>query len=416
MERDINTKVVVSGIGLVTSLGQGREKTWANLLNGKSGIKLTSQGLLAPIFDFVLNGAKSRMGDFCLMATEEALRDAGLDPFAVRGEPVGCAIGQSKPILSDPLHPFCQYPNETQENFSIPSSDTPSSSSSDLDASLLLASFTGWSAEEIVRNTYQLTGPGSNMVAACATGIAALDLGMYWIQTHLCSRVLVGASESSLHPLYLAGFEQMGVLAKGRSADAARPFDRNRSGFVVGEGAAVLLLEKEASAQQRGHKPVAFLEKTALRHSASDTIRFDPNGKAVADLMRSVTQDIVPDYINAHGTATRYNDAVETKGIRMAFEGKSDQIAVSSTKAATGHLLGAAGALEAAFSVLALRDGWVPPTLNLTDPDPECDLDYVPNRAREKNMETALSLSYGFGGQIGATLFRKYNGNEETNV
>jgi 3-oxoacyl-[acyl-carrier-protein] synthase II len=218
---------------------------------------------------------------------------------------------------------------------------------------------------------------------------------------------LVGASESSLNDFYRAGFRQLGVLAgETRGVRAARPFDRDRSGFVMGEGAAVLVLETGASAHARGAKTLARVGRTVLRQSAGDALRFDEDGSVVAALIRAATAGrVTPGYINAHGTGTIFNDAVESRGIRAALGARADQIPVSSTKAATGHLLGAAGAVEAALTVLALRDQIVPPTLNLDNPDCDADLDYVPQRARRVKLESALSLSYGFGGQMGAVVF-----------
>ncbi len=373
-------KIVVSGVGIVSPLGNGREKTWAALLNGETGICSAPHGLEARVIDFSLNGARSRMGDFALLAADEALRHAGFDPAHLSEFSMGCAVSQSKPIV------------------------TPA-----LDPSLLLASFFGWSAGVLIRDKFKLSGPSANIVAACATGIASIDLGASWIRDGLCDIVLVGAAESSLNEMYRSGFEQMGVLAKGSPRDV-KPFDQNRSGFAMGEGAAVLVLESEESAQKRGHRPLAALGRTVLQHSASDSVRFDSDGSAVARLLKPLSSDGFPDYINAHGTATPMNDSVETKGIKLAFPKEAKHIKISSTKAATGHLLGAAGAIEAGFCVLALRDQIVPPTLNLSTADPECDLDYVPGCAHQMKISKAVSLSYGFGGQMGAVSFEKYHG------
>ena len=408
MEENPNQKVVVSGIGLITALGGTREKTWSHILQGKSGIKKTARGLQAPVFDFVLNGAKSRMGDFAQIAVEEAFCHAGLDPFEVKGQNIGCAMGQSKPILSDAFGMLCELDKNLSSDLHVNEDRVTTSSPINLDPQLIISSFSGWSSEAIVKNTFHLTGPCSNTVAACATGIASLDIGKHWIQSGQCSMALAGASESSLHPLYVSGFEQMGVLAKGESAQCAKPFDRYRSGFVMGEGAAVLFLESLESATKRNHQPLAFLEESTLHHSSQDAIRFDEEGKSIARLIgQTLKQRHSPDYINAHGTGTLFNDRVETRGIRLALGRTCEKLAVSSTKAATGHLLGAAGALEAAFSVLSIRDQVAPPTLHLTDPDPACDLDYVPNQAQKKHVNSALSLSYGFGGQLGAVLFSR---------
>jgi 3-oxoacyl-[acyl-carrier-protein] synthase II len=366
--------IVVSGIGLVTPLGSSREKTWTRLIQGESAIEKKPHGFEARVYDFSLNGARSRTGDFALLAAAEALSHAGLTPRVLQKKVVGCAVSQSKPILSSMIDP-----------------------------ALLFSTFFGWSPEAVIRRKFRLTGPGSNIVAACATGIASIELGAHWIRSGQCDVALVGAAESSLHPFYQTGFSQMGVLAEGESLLCVQPFDKNRSGFAMGEGSAVLVLEKKSSADRRGHKPLALLKAAVLQQSIADALRFDPSGESVERLIRHT--NVTPDYVNAHGTGTRYNDAVESRGLRLAFGAKADRIPVSSTKAATGHLLGAAGAVEAAFCVLAIRDQVVPPTLHLTSSDPVCDLDYVPQKSRKHAVQTTLSLSYGFGGQMGAVAF-----------
>ncbi|MCG3204795.1 MAG: 3-oxoacyl-[acyl-carrier-protein] synthase 2 [Elusimicrobia bacterium] len=386
----VSPRIYVSGIGMVSPLGASCEKTWQALLEGKTGILKSQNGLEARIFDFSPNGARSRMGDFALLAAAEALRQAGLSDNDIRGENIGCAVSQSKPLLQPPPIP----PTEQRGGGLF-------------DSTLLFSSFFGWSSESLVAREFGLEGPSSNLVAACATGIASLQMGVQWIRTGLCEIVLVGASESSLNEFYRAGFQQMGVLADEKNGVAsARPFDKNRSGFVMGEGAAVMVLESEASVQKRGHRPLAEVLNVALRQSARDVLRFDPSGEAVSSLITQVNPGPgIPDYINAHGTGTVFNDLVEARGIHRAFGKKAKDILVSSTKAATGHLLGAAGAVEAAIAVLALRDQVVPPTLNLDSPDPDCDLDCVPHQSRKAALSSALSLSYGFGGQMGAVLF-----------
>lgn len=369
--------VFVSGIGLVTPLGSSRESTWAHLVQGRSGIVPTPVGLQAPVIGFSPNGARSRAGDFAILAAQEALIHAGFEPSQIAGEPIGCVVSQSKPILGDISHNI-----------------------RGLEPELLLSSFFGWSVEAVIKSHFRLAGPTANAAAACATGVLSILIGGTWIEQGFCERVLVGASESSLNPFYRAGFERMGVLTQGRM----RPFDENRSGFVMGEGAAVLVLESGDSALRRGHKPLAKILNVGLDHSAIDPVRFDENGTAVARLIRkTMKRDALPGYVNAHGTATLLNDRAESRGLRLAFKEEAARVPVSSTKAATGHLLGAAGAVEAAFCVLALRDQILPPTLNLETP--ECDLDYVPLKARRAAIESTLSLSYGFGGQMGAILF-----------
>lgn len=374
-------RVVVSGVGLVTPLGVTRELTWKNILEGRTAIVKESHGLEAHVQNFSMNGAHSRTGDFAVMAASEALNHAGISSEFISTHEIGCAISQSKPILSGHAGPA-------------------------LNPTLLLSSFFGFSCESIVQKEFSLTGPTANIAAACATGVASIETGVHWIQTGQCDVALVGAAEASLHPFFRSGFEQMGVLAHGENASAARPFDKNRSGFVMGEGAAVLVLESESSAKKRNHKPLGSVLSVKLHHSSHDPLRFDPDGSSIGRLVKEVaTSTAGVGYINAHGTGTLFNDVVESKGIRLGLGKSADNVAVSSTKAATGHLLGAAGAVEAAFAVLALRDQILPPTLHLTEADPDCDLDFVPHQARKKKIDSAMSLSYGFGGQMGAVLF-----------
>lgn len=363
--------IVVSGMGLVTPLGCGREATWRNLIDGKTAIQKTDSGLEARVYDFSFNGARSRMGDFAIFAAREALEHAGLMNELSRLR-VGCVIGQSKPVLP----------------------------------SFSLFSFSGWTANEVVRREFYLNGPSTNVIAACATGVAAIKIGAQWLEDDLCDVVLVGAAESSLNDFYRAGFAQMGVLAKEEVSNVT-PFGLHRSGFAMGEGAAVMVLEQKSHAHARGSCGVATIENVVLGQNITDSIRSSETGAAVARLVRAALRNNLVDYINAHGTATVMNDLSETRGIRLALGQKAYETAVSSTKAATGHLLGAAGALEAAFAALSIRDQVIPPTLHLTQADPACDLDYVPLVARRKSLATSLSLSYGFGGQMGAICFAR---------
>ncbi len=387
------TPVVVSGVGIVSPLGTTSEITWRNLIEGRSGIEWeegasgterTQGHLLAVVKGVSPNGAHSRMGDFAILAAKEALANAGFPWDTVRGMNIGCSVSQSKPPLSNEFGSYVLGPQ------------------------LLLSSFSHWSCDTVVRRTLGLTGPAINVVAACATGVASIQQGVHWIQSGMCDVVLAGAAESSLNPLYLAGFENMGTLSPGHHPSDICPFDENRSGFAVGEGAAVLVLEREDVCRRRGRRSFAKVRSVRMMQTPVDSIQFDETGLYVGRLIQCVmASSDLPDYINAHGTGTKLNDLQETNGIKNAFGPQARNIPVSTTKAATGHLLGAAGALEAAFCVMSLREQIIPPTLNLNHPDPKCDLDYVPHMARRGQLKTALSLSYGFGGQMGAVLFEK---------
>jgi 3-oxoacyl-[acyl-carrier-protein] synthase II len=369
--------VVVSGIGLVTPLGASRELTWRGLLNGETGIRGREHGLEAAVRGVSPNGARSRAGDFAVLAAEEAFHQSGLDPVSVD---VGCAIGQSKPLFAE---------------------------AGAVDAALLLASFTGWSLESVVKSHFHLNGPSANVTAACATGVASIETAAAWIRSGLCDAALAGAAEASLFPFYRAGFERMGVLAGGDDPRNARPFDRRRSGFAMGEGAAVLVLESEKFCRRRGGAPIARLASAAMRHSSHDPIRFDDGGGDVARLVAAALHGRgAPSYVNAHGTGTVMNDAAESRGLRAAL-GPAAGTHVGSTKASTGHLLGAAGAVEAAFAALSVHDGVMPPSLHIQEPDPLCDFPLLRDEARRGEVRSALSLSYGFGGQMGAVLWER---------
>jgi 3-oxoacyl-(acyl-carrier-protein) synthase len=259
--------------------------------------------------------------------------------------------------------------------------------------------FTHSSLGHQLHRVFRLNGPVKNVSAACATGSASLILASKWIEEGVCDMVLAGACESSLYPLYVAGFDNMGVLAKERVC----PFSLDRQGFAVGEGAGIFVLERKDKAMMRGANIYAEIAGCSMANDARGAVNSDPGGLAISEAIiksmnKSGFQEI--DYINAHGTGTRLNDLIETKAIKKAFSGKEGRISVSSTKAATGHLLGASGAVEAAFCMLSLRDQVVPATLNLLNRDPECDLDYTPNSAKRRLVRSAMSLSFGFGGQI----------------
>jgi len=217
---------------------------------------------------------------------------------------------------------------------------------------------------------------------------------------------LAGAVESSFHPLYVAGFERMGVLAK----NAARPFDAEREGFAIGEGAGIMVLENKGHAMLRGARIYGEISGWGLSNDTCDEVSYDGFGKSVSlavekALEMSSLRKV--DYIHAHGTGTRLNDPMETKAYKNVFGRSAKKISISSTKAATGHMLGASGAVGTAFALLSMRDNAVPPTLNLLNPDPECELDYTPNKTVDKDIHSGMSVSFGFGGQTAAVCVTK---------
>ncbi|HEX8235663.1 MAG TPA: beta-ketoacyl-[acyl-carrier-protein] synthase family protein [Abditibacteriaceae bacterium] len=244
-------------------------------------------------------------------------------------------------------------------------------------------------------------------VAACATGAHSLSVGAQHIQDGYADVVVAGAIEAGLTPLVMAGYAQLGALSK---SGVMRPFDRRRDGFVPREGIALLVLESETSARARGAQVLGWLSGWSMHADATSMTAMSPAGDTIARaievaLRRASCPQI--DYINVHGTATSLNDVVESRAIKSVF---GNSVASSSTKALSGHWLGAAGALEAVLCLQSMREGFLPPTLNLEEPDDECDLDYVPNIGRDANINCALSLSYGFGGHIGALVLEKGDG------
>jgi 3-oxoacyl-[acyl-carrier-protein] synthase II len=267
-----------------------------------------------------------------------------------------------------------------------------------------------WTPDAAARAVSTRTGAvGASFapVAACATGAHSLALGAQYIQDGYADVVVAGAIEAGLTPVVMAGYSQLGALSK---SGVMRPFDRRRDGFVPREGIALLVLESEASARARGARVLGWVSGWSMHADATSMTAMSPTGDTVARaievaLNRAYSPQI--DYINAHGTATALNDIVETRAIKSVF---GNSVASSSTKALSGHWLGAAGALEAVLCLEAMRESFLPPTLNLEEPDEECEGDHVPNIGRDASIQCALSLSYGFGGHIGALVLEKGDG------
>jgi 3-oxoacyl-[acyl-carrier-protein] synthase II len=262
---------------------------------------------------------------------------------------------------------------------------------------------------------YGLTGPVLTQVAACASSVIAFIDGMRMIQSGEVDVALVGGTEGSLLPIAFAALGNMGALSR-RNDDpthASRPFDRERDGFVFGEGAAVVVLESAEHAAARGATILCEVAGGGMTADAFHISAPDPTGRGAAAAMTKAMRnaEVAPDeidYIVAHGTSTPLNDMTETKAIKVAFGAHAYKVAISSPKSMVGHLLGAAGAVSGLAAIGAIRDGVMPPTANLTNPDPECDLDYIPNVKRVKKVDTAIINGFGFGGQNAVVVFRRY--------
>ncbi len=261
-------------------------------------------------------------------------------------------------------------------------------------------------------------GPNSSVATACASGTHSIGDAFKLIQQGTADAMIAGGAEAVITPLGIAGFTAMKALSTRNHEPerASRPFDRDRDGFVMGEGAGILVLEELESARKRGARIYAEIIGYGMTGDAYHITSPPPEGAGAARCMAAALKDASANpesvnYINAHGTSTRYGDELESAAIKKVFGGHAYKVAVSSTKSMTGHLLGAAGGVEAVISVLSIANSIVPPTINLDNPDPDCDLDYVPNKARQMNVDVAMSNSFGFGGTNACIIFRKYTGN-----
>ena len=382
-------RVVVTGIGVVSPLGD-REATWRGLCAGESAIRwLPELGYAgAPALGEPV--APEPIVSHALRAAEDAVHDA-FGAEAILPSEAGCVIGDSKGGL------------RSVQRFLTGES------------AAWLDIWPNAPAVAVARR-FNLTGPRLCPVAACATGLASLIRGADLIRNGECDVVLAGSTDASLEPILLASYRRMGVLSPttaGTAERACRPFDRTRAGFAVGEGAAVLVLENLDTARARDARIYAEWLGDALAADPTHVTRLESDPASLTWLIRSALSRsrLTPpeiDYVNYHGTATRQNDLCETRAVHAAFGTAAREVVGSSLKGALGHALGAAGSLEMAMTLLGLRDGIVPPTANLNDPDPECDLDYSPRVARPRPLQTALKLSLGFGGHLAAAVVRRW--------
>jgi 3-oxoacyl-[acyl-carrier-protein] synthase II len=403
-------RVAVTGLGAVTPLGLDAPSTWRAALAGESGIDFIQSfdttgfpvRIAAEVKGFdpttVASPKEARKLDryvlLSLGAAREAVADARLDgvyePARV-GILFGSAIGGFLGIMEQAEVLRERGPDRVTPTF-IPS--------------VLVDAASGQLAISL-----GYRGPNYAPVSACATGSHAVGEAAEVIRRGDADAVLAGGAEACLHPLILAGFCAMrGLVAEEEHPPrASRPFDATRAGFVMGEGACVLVLEELEAAQRRGAPIYAEILGYAMSNDAHHLAQPDPESDGVAEMMRHALEraGVEPErvgYINAHGTSTPLGDAAETRAIKQVFGDHAYDLAVSSTKSVTGHCFGAAGAIEAMMCVLAVRDGVLPPTMNYEHPDPDCDLDYVPNEARQTQVDVALSNAMGLGGHNGCVL------------
>jgi 3-oxoacyl-[acyl-carrier-protein] synthase II len=406
-------RVVVTGLGAVTPIGNDVEGTWAAALEGRSGVDWIGSfdpseypvRIAAEVKDFdpasVVSPKEARKLDrnvlLALASAKEGVADAGLNGFdpARVGIVFGSAIGGLIGIMEQAEVLRERGPDRVSPNF-LPN--------------VLVDSASGQLAISL-----GIRGPNYAPVSACATGSHAVGEGAELIRRGDADAVLAGGTEACIHPLILAGFCAMrGLAAEDEHPPrASRPFDATRAGFVMGEGACTLLLESLTHAQRRGARIYAEVLGYGTSNDAHHMAQPEPEAIGVSDMMLAALRraDVAPDrvgYINAHGTSTPLGDLAETRAIKNVFGDHAYELAVSSTKSVTGHCFGAAGAIEAMMCVLAVHHGVLPPTANYEVADPDCDLDYVPNESRERQVDVALSNAMGLGGHNACVLIGRY--------
>ena len=414
-------RVVVTGLGLITPVGNSVETTWAALMNGRNGVgpiqkfdtEKFSVKFAAEVKDFdplkfIAKKEARKMGAFihyAIAAATEAMADSGFQLTEEGKFPEELAENAGT-YISSGIGDFWAIEREHSKLLN----DGPDRVSPFFIVSAIVNLAAGQ-----VSIRYGAKGPNSATATACSAGAHAIGDSFKIIQRGDADVMICGGAESAITPMSVAGFASMRALST-RNDDpehASRPFERDRDGFVIGEGAGIMILEELEMAKRRGARIYAELVGYGMTADAFHLTMPDETGSGAIRVMQKTIRDagIQPEqvgYINAHGTSTPYNDKFETLAIRQTFGAHAYKLAVSSTKSMTGHLLGAAGGIEGVFSVLSLHRKVLPPTINYVNPDPDCDLDYVPNQPREAEVEYALSNSFGFGGTNAALLFKRY--------
>jgi 3-oxoacyl-[acyl-carrier-protein] synthase II len=411
-------RVVITGIGLVTPVGVGIESTWSNLLAGKSGV--------GPITQFDVTNFKTKFGaevkdfdatqfmdkrevktmdrflHFAIAAGKMAIEDAGL-PLKFEGEDAertGCYVGAGLGGLQT-IERTAQTLAEKGPRHGISPYFIPG----------IIVNL----APGHLSIRHQIKGPNMSHVSACSTGAHSIGEAARLIQWGYCDTMVAGGVEATIAQMGVGGFNSMTALSTNNEdpQGASRPFELHRDGFVIGEAAGILVLEELEKAKKRGARIYAEVKGYGATSDAHHITQPAPEGEGAQRCMKAALKDAkLPadaiGYINAHGTSTKFNDLNETKAIKAVFGPAAKKIPVSSTKSMTGHTLGAAGGIEAAFSALAIARNALPPTINYQTPDPECDLDYVPNVAREARVDAVLSNSFGFGGTNATLIVSRY--------
>lgn len=414
--RGPDKRVVVTGIGLVSPMGMGVEENWTNLLAGKSGIdhvtkfdvseyasKIAGEVKGFDPLDFLEKKEVRKMDPFIqygVAAAELAVKDSGIDPSRLHGDRtgvyVGSGIGGIEAITKTVQTLFEKGPRRVSPFFLISSIINEASG--------------------MISIKYKARGPNLANATACATSTHSIGDSFRMVARGDVDIMIAGGAEAPVTPLGVSGFTSMRALSlrNEEPKKASRPFDAERDGFVIAEGAGIFILEELGHALKRGARIYAEVVGYGLSGDAYHPSAPCIDGEGASLCMKSALADagVAPEeveYINAHGTSTPWNDKIETLAIKKTFGDHAYQLAVSSSKSMTGHMLGAAGGMEAAVCVLSLNNQIMSPTINYDNPDPECDLDYVPNTSRPAEFVYAMSNSFGFGGTNGSLLFRKFD-------
>lgn len=413
--RATKRRVVITGIGLVSPLGVGTQKNWKALLAGQSGIGLISKfdasrfstKIAGEVKDFrsldFIDRKEAKKMDlfiqYALTAAQLAVEDAAISPAALEGDRTGVYVGSGIGGIG-----------AIEENHKVLLEKGPDRVSPFFLVSTIINEASGQ-----ISIRFKARGPNSATATACATGTHAIGDSFRMIIRNEADLMIAGGAEAPITPLSVAGFCTMKALSE-RNSDpqkASRPFDAERDGFIMGEGSGILLLEELGHALRRGAKIYAEVVGYGMTGDAYHVAAPAPDGAGAARVMQVTLNDaaIEPSdvqYINAHGTSTPFNDKIETAAIKRVFGDHARKLGVSSTKSMTGHLLGATGGVEAGITALCIKNQIMTPTINYEHPDPDCDLDYVPNRARPAEIVYGLSNSFGFGGTNGALLLKKF--------
>ena len=410
----MSESVVITGLGAVTPLGNSVEATWKNICSGTSGVgEITrfdasehTTKIAAEVRDFDPNDfmdrkearKMERFSHYSVAASVQAFEDSGLGSVSFDsyrgGVMLGVGIGGFETLESSYFALFEKGPSR------VPPMTIPK-----------LISNIGPANVSIQLG---LHGPSFSLATACSSGADAITQALRWLRTGVLDFVVAGGVEACITKMGIAGFNVIGALStrNDEPARASRPFDRDRDGFVMGEGAGVVVLERREHAEKRGARVYAEVAGAGMTCDANHLTQPHPEGLGAIAAMRQALGDagMEPEeieYVNAHGTSTPINDPTEVKAVKEVFGDHAKTLAISSTKSMTGHLIGAAGGVEALITALAIERGYIPPTINLENPDAECDLDHVPNVGREATVRVAMSNTLGFGGHNGILVLKK---------